>query len=114
MPIEDSGFVLTDTLYKKLKWAVQVVMPAISTLYFTLGSVWDWSYVEPVLGTMAAVTTFGGVLLGVSTRTYNKSDAKFAGEIKITEVDGVKKYNLVVNGDPENIDSMDEAIFKIA
>jgi hypothetical protein len=108
------GFMLNDALYGKMKFVVQIFLPAFSTLYFTLGTIWGLPAVEQVIGTLAALATFLGVLLGLSSRTYNESDAKFDGVIDIeTNEDGGKVYSLVLNTDPTNLDQKESALFKI-
>ncbi|MBQ2396430.1 MAG: phage holin [Bacteroidales bacterium] len=49
------------------------VLPAIGTLYFALAGIWGFPYGEEVVGTIAAVDTFLGVILGISTAQYNKN-----------------------------------------
>lgn len=61
---------LPDHIYDILKWLCIIAMPAASTLYWTLSSIWGWPYAEQVTGTIAAVTTFIGVIIGISTKTY--------------------------------------------
>lgn len=56
-----------------LKWIAQIVLPAIGTLYFSLAGIWAWPYPEEIVGTIVAVDTFLGVLLGISTHQYNKA-----------------------------------------
>lgn len=63
---------LSNKLYDYLKWLCLIALPALSTLYWSLASIWDWPYIEQISGTIAAVGTFLGVLLGVSTVQYNK------------------------------------------
>ncbi len=64
---------LNDKVYDILKWLVMIVLPAIGTLYAALSAVWGWPMTEEVTTTISAVTTFLGVLLGISTAQYNKS-----------------------------------------
>ena len=47
-------------------------LPALGTLYFALADVWGLPYGEQVVGTIVAVDTFLGVVLGISTAQYNK------------------------------------------
>lgn len=109
------GLLLGDKIYEKMKFVVQIVFPALSTFYFTLGGVWDLPSVEQVIGTLAALATFFGVILGLSTKTYKESDAKFAGSIVIGQGEGGRKlYSLELNGDPEDLDQKKEVIFKIS
>lgn len=63
---------LTDKTYNILKYIAQYVLPACGTLYFALAGIWNLPYGEQIVGTITAVDTFLGVLLGISTNTYNK------------------------------------------
>ena len=64
--------VLHDKVYTILKYIAQIVLPAIGTLYFALAGIWGFPYGEEIVGTITALDTFLGVLLGISTATYNK------------------------------------------
>ena len=57
--------------YDILKYIAQIVLPALGTLYFALASIWGLPYGEQVVGTITAIDTFLGVLLGISTKKYN-------------------------------------------
>lgn len=67
------NLVLPDKVYNVLKWIVMIVLPAIGTLYSALAGIWGFPYGEQIVGTIAAITTFLGVVLGVSTTQYNKT-----------------------------------------
>jgi len=69
--------------YDLLKQLVQVVLPGVGALYFTLASIWGFPAAEQVVGTIAAVTVFLGLLLGLSTKQYNNSDAAFDGSVNL-------------------------------
>lgn len=64
--------VLNDKVYDVLKWIALYLLPAIGTLYFALAGIWNFPFGEEVVGTITAVDTFLGVLLGISTANYNK------------------------------------------
>lgn len=64
---------MTNKIYDVLKWVTMIALPAIGTLYFTLSGIWGFPYAEQVIGTITAISTFLGVLLGISTSQYNKS-----------------------------------------
>jgi len=111
----DSGLILPEKWYARLKWFVQIVIPAFSTLYFTLGSAWGWPNVEQVIGTCVALALFLGTVLGVSTNKYNKSEGRFGGELVITtNENGVKLHDLQLNGDPDELENMSEITFKVS
>lgn len=60
--------------YDILKWTAQYLLPATGTLYFALSSIWGLPHGEQVVGTIAALTTFLGVILGISSAQYAKVD----------------------------------------
>ena len=63
---------MSNKLYDVLKWIAMVFLPAIATLYFALAGIWGFPYGEEIVGTITAVDTCLGVLLGISTAQYNK------------------------------------------
>lgn len=63
---------LSNKVYDALKWIAQILLPALGTLYFALAGIWGFPYAEAVVGTITAVDTFLGVLLGISTMQYRK------------------------------------------
>ena len=62
--------------YDILKWIAMYLIPAAGTLYFALANIWNLLYGEEIVGTLTAVDTFLGVLLGISTNQYNKNLSK--------------------------------------
>lgn len=58
--------------YDRLKFIAQYVLPALGTLYFALSGIWGFPFSEQIVGTITAVDTFLGALLGISTLNYNK------------------------------------------
>lgn len=65
---------LPDKWYNVLKWITIIALPAIGTLYFALAGIWGLPYGEQIVGTITAVDTCLGVLLGLSTVQYNKTN----------------------------------------
>lgn len=63
---------MSNKVYDILKWIALFLLPAIGTLYFALAGIWGFPYGEQVVGTITAVDTFLGVVLGISTARYNK------------------------------------------
>lgn len=64
---------MSNKMYDILKYIAQIVLPAIATLYFALAGIWGFPYGEEIVGTITAVDTFLGVLLKISTDSYNKA-----------------------------------------
>lgn len=65
---------ISNKTYDILKWIAQYLLPALGTLYFALSGIWGLPYGEQVVGTITAVDTFLGVILGISTAAYNKQN----------------------------------------
>lgn len=59
--------------YDILKWIAQYALPALGTLYFALSGIWGLPYGEEIVGTVTAIDTFLGVILGISAAKYNKN-----------------------------------------
>lgn len=64
---------ISNKVYDTLKWIAQYFLPALGTLYFALAGIWGLPYGEQVVGSITAIDTFLGVLLGMSSANYNKS-----------------------------------------
>ena len=65
---------MNDKIYDLLKWIALILLPAIGTLYFALAGIWGFPYAEQVVGTITAVDTFLGVILGISKAQYDKTN----------------------------------------
>lgn len=65
---------MNNKVYDILKWIALVVLPAIGTLYFALSGIWGFPYGEQIVGTITAIDTFLGALLGLSSINYYKED----------------------------------------
>ena len=65
---------LTDNVYNILKWIATLLLPALGTLYFALAGIWGFPCGEEVVGTITAIDTFLGVILGISTKCYNSAE----------------------------------------
>ena len=63
---------LPDKVYDILKWIVMVVIPALTTAYVGLSSIWGWPYADSIAKTSAVVCTLLGALLVFPTRRIIK------------------------------------------
>lgn len=100
---------LTNKTYDILKWIAQYFLPALGTLYFALAGIWGFPYGEEVVGTITAIDTFLGVILGVSAATY-KGD----GVIQVdTSAEDKDIYRLVLNQPIENLPEKSSVILKV-
>lgn len=76
---------MNNKLYDVLKWISLIVLPAIGTLYFALAGIWGFPYGEEIVGTIVAVETFLGAILGISNARYKKSTDEVEIENKEVE-----------------------------
>lgn len=64
---------MSNKVYDVLKWITMYLLPALGTLYFALASIWGLPYGEQIVGTITAIDTFLGVILGISSAKYNRT-----------------------------------------
>lgn len=67
---------ISNNVYDVLKKIAMYWLPGLGTLYFTLAGIWGLPYGEQVVGTISAVDTFLGVILGISSSKYNSKEEK--------------------------------------
>lgn len=70
---------MNNKTYDILKWITLVALPAVTALWLTLANIWGFPYAEAIGATLAAVTTFLGAVLGISSIQYQK---KIGGDEK--------------------------------
>lgn len=105
---------LGNKTYDNLKHLAQIGLPALGTLYFTLSQIWGLPNGEEVVGTIVALDAFLGILLGYSSRSYNNSEARFAGDLVVEQKpEGGKLFSLELRGDPAKLDQENEVTFKV-
>lgn len=66
--------IISDKLYNILKWLCLIFAPALVTLVATIFALYHINGAEIVCGTISAIATFIGALIGVSTKAYNKKN----------------------------------------
>jgi hypothetical protein len=63
---------MSNKVYDLLKWIAMYLLPALGTLYFALAGIWGLPFGEEIVGTITAIDTFLGVVLGISNAQYKK------------------------------------------
>lgn len=104
---------LGDSAYNRLKQSTTVLIPAVGALYFALAQIWHLPKAEEVVGSLAALNTFLGVVLGISTRSYNRSDTKYAGIIEVEETADEKQLNFILNSAANPLEDQPEVTFRV-
>lgn len=102
---------ITNKVYDVIKWIVLIVIPAIITLYSTIGGIWGFPYVQQITGTLAAIDVFLGVVMKVSGVSYNKT---YDGVLNIDTIsdDETDRYLFEVD-DLDNLADKDKITLKI-
>lgn len=62
---------LNDKVYKVFKWGLIIFIPAVITLIGTLGQIYEFD-TEKIVLTISAISTFLGVITGISNYNYTK------------------------------------------
>lgn len=62
---------LNDKIYKVFKWGLIIFIPALITLIGTLGQIYEFD-TEKIVLTISAISTFLGVITGISNYNYTK------------------------------------------
>jgi hypothetical protein len=104
---------MSNKLYDVLKFLAQIALPAVGTLYVTLAALWDLPKPQEVLGTILAIDTFLGILLGLQSAAYNKGVIS-AGNMNVTALDnGGKNFSLDLDHEPEELEDATEVRFRV-
>ena len=64
---------LNSKLYAILKWGLIIFIPALITLIGTLGQIYSFD-TEKIVLTISAISTFLGVITGISNYNYKKGE----------------------------------------
>lgn len=107
---------MSNAWYNRMKFVALVVLPALGSAYFALSEIWGLPEGAKVVGTITVLDTLLGVLLGVSTYTYNKSDAKYdAAFVKVQTPSGETTYALAYETEEQRLSALhkDELLVKV-
>ena len=63
---------MSNSTYDIIKRIVMYVLPALATLWLTLGKIWNFPYTTEIGATITAVTVFLAACLGISSNNYYK------------------------------------------
>ena len=66
---------LSNATYDKLKYIVQIVIPALLILIAGLGNLYEFDTTK-IIGLLTLLTTFSGTVLGISSLHYNQKEDK--------------------------------------
>lgn len=107
------GWWMASGLYDALKWFALIALPLLGAAYFSLADLWNLPKAEEVVGTCAIIGTLLGGLLRVSHNSYEKSDAKYDGEVAVVPDLENETTDLNVRLDPNNLGSKKVVLLKV-
>lgn len=61
---------LNNNTYDILKRIALLVLPALATLVLAIFTIWNLPFGEQIAGTITAIDTFLGAILGISSKQY--------------------------------------------
>ena len=100
--------------YDTLKWVALVLLPAMGALYFSLSEIWNLPYAIQIVGSISVIDTVLGGLLGVSSKRYNQSDARYDGAMVVDTRDPKKDiYSLNLNTPLDELSVADSITLKV-
>lgn len=106
-----TAFIMGDKQYDLAKTLVQLWIPAFSSAYFGLASIWGLPAPDKVVGTLAILATFLGVTLRISTNQYQASGLAHDGTLTITQNEYGSK--IALNVDPSDLIDKNEVKLKV-
>jgi hypothetical protein len=65
---------MSNKTYDIMKYTVLTLLPAVLTLWLSLGDIWELPNVQSIALTISAINLFLGSLVGVSSATHNRKD----------------------------------------
>lgn len=97
---------LNNSTYDKLKFIALVVLPALATLVVAVNPLWNIPNQDAIAGTIIAIDTFLGALLGISSKQYNEAAENFDGYLHAEGEDpdtGHPNMKLVITKPPQEL-----------
>lgn len=111
------GLLLSDDVYRYLKWINLYVIPWMGVFLYAISQLFGPIPLE-TLATIAGVYFLLGalnsVILALSSRTYDRSEQKYDGDVIVAMTDeGKKIFHLALNSDPDDLPEKDHITFKV-
>lgn len=104
---------LSNKAYDNLRFFALVLLPALGALYFGLSQIWGLPKAEEIVGSLVVIDTFLGVLLRQARVSYEKSDARFDGDIIVSPGDDEHTSDLNMQLDSAALVEKDEVVVKV-
>ena len=102
--VPSQGLVLGSKLYDRVKFTVQILLPALATFYTLLSGLWGLPDVKEVVGTLTGLAFFLGTITHISSANYTPpvTTGTPVGTFVVSETpEGKKTVRLDLDKDPE-------------
>jgi hypothetical protein len=111
---KSNSFTVTNDAYDFLKKLVELILPGLGALYFGIAQIWGLPAAEEVVGTIAVVCVFLGLVLRASSKNYTPEPPNEIGRfvINTTEIDRAP-YRLELDADLADLEQKDVISFRV-
>lgn len=100
---------LSNKVYDALKWVALWMLPALATLWLTLGKIWNFPFTTEIGATITAIDVFLAAILDISKKNYTGD-----GAIVVNTQDPEKDlYTLNYDGNIGEIADKKTVTFKV-
>jgi hypothetical protein len=100
---------LDNKAYDVLKRFAMIWLPAAGTLYFALAQMWHLPAGSEVVGSITALDTFLGVVLHISSTSYEGDGSLTTG----VGTEGQKTLTFKLDTDPEDLEGKKNVVFAV-
>jgi len=111
----EQDYLLSNRTYDFLKRVVTIFLPGLAALYAVLSVWWDEPDQGAVLGTLGALALLGGLLMAISTKSWNSSMSKYDVILSTMRNDpdtGIPDLQLNIIRDPASLVERKTLYFK--
>lgn len=106
---------LSNGSYDVLRRIVEKVLPGIGVLYTAFAVLWHWGYTTEVVGSLAALAVFGGLLLSLARSGYQPTESAtdaYDGALVKDEASGTYRLQLLDTTNAEDLINKKTITFK--
>jgi hypothetical protein len=94
---------MSNSTYDKLKFIALVLLPALATFVVTFNSLWNIPNQDAIAGTIIAVDTLLGALLGLSSKQYQNDADGYLHVTGSDEDSGMPNLKMQINRTPDEL-----------
>lgn len=105
---------MSQSVYDRVRWMVEILLPATASLYYGLSMIWGLPGGDNVVGTIALITTFLGLAVGVNRRKFNAVNPAGVGAMVVkVDREGIPTVALELDKTPEELSQLQSIRFDV-